>query len=94
MFDKSKIEAQSTLMSFDDFFPLFCLVFSYAPPSNSIAMGTFLSSIRGIQYEPPLEYARLFLVSAIEFVKNYKVSDLYCKLGAYDSNDPLGFLQN
>ena len=47
----------------------------------------------GISFEPPLEYAKLFLVSTIQYIENYKVSELFDKENTvFDSGDPLGVL--
>ena len=93
MFDKSLIISEKAQMSFDDIFLLFCLIFTVYPPSNSKKLSTFLSKMSGISFEPPLEYAKLFLVSTIQYIENYKVSELFDKENTvFDSGDPLGVL--
>ena len=55
-------------MSFDDFFPLFCLVFAVDPPVNSHDVAHLLSSAVGLITSAAMEFAKLFLTSSVDYM--------------------------
>lgn len=88
--DKKKLASAANAMAFDDFFPLFCLVFSFNPPINAVPVSEFLAHITGIKFPSPFDFAKLFLTSAVEYISNVKASEMVGHDEGLDAEDPLG----
>jgi hypothetical protein len=89
MFDRNKVANVSQQLSFDDFFPMFCLIFALACPVNGAAISDLISRLTGMALSPAFDFAKLFFTSALQYVKNVKVAELG---GRHfdDEEDPLG----
>ena len=57
-------------MSFDDFFPLFCLIFSIDPPVNAYDVSHLLSSAVGLITSSAMEFAKMFFTSSVEYIEH------------------------
>jgi hypothetical protein len=94
MFDPRKVANVSDQLSFDDFFPLFCPLFSLACPINATVIARLVSKLKGVELSPAFDFAKLFFLSALEYVKNVKVDSIQKTVKAEpvedDDGDPLG----
>jgi hypothetical protein len=63
-------------MSFDEFFPVFCLVFAYACPSNACPVMGLLCKLGGIPVTPSFDFAKLLFTSAIEYFQSLDMGEL------------------
>ena len=66
----SIMEMNSNFLAFDDIFPLFCMVISYASPSNAVAVSDFLSRTEDLKLGSQFEFSKLLFTSAIEYIIN------------------------
>jgi hypothetical protein len=88
MVDRDKVSSTDHL-AFDDFFPLFCLLFSLSPPINAVPIARFLGKLTGLSLSPAFDFAKLFFTSAVEYSETVNLADLTVS-PADDEEDPLG----
>jgi hypothetical protein len=79
-------------LAFDDFFPLYCLIFASAAPSNAAAISALLFRLAGISIPAAFECGRMFFASAVEYVEAVDSRDLHLEPIDEDA-DPLGLLR-
>jgi hypothetical protein len=91
MFDRDKVVKGSGNLAFDDFFPMFCLIFSLSPPVNSVAIAELLSKLSGAVLSPALDFAKLFFTSTVQYVDSVKLAKLASAEDDEDE-DPLGLV--
>jgi hypothetical protein len=91
MFDHGKLSTDAEKLSFDDFFPLFCLVFSMAWPTNARAIAEGLSKSVGLVTSSSLDFAKLFFTSVVEYVMTVNLADF--ERHDEDETDPLGVIR-
>lgn len=89
MFDQTKLMTEANDMSFDDFFPLFCAVFSLDPPANAIAVKNFLESISRLSISSTFDFAKVFYISCVNHMKQLDPSKLLSQTPIEDDYDPL-----
>jgi hypothetical protein len=89
MFDKEKLSSVSDQLSFDDFFPMFCLVFSSACPSNAMAISDLMAKFTGLGLAPAFDFAKLFFTSAVQYMRDFNSQELD-PAQMDDEYDPLG----
>jgi hypothetical protein len=94
MFDPSKVANVSDQLSFDDFFPMFCLIFSLAWPVNASAIIRLTARFRGVGLPPSFDFASLFFTSVMQYVKTAKPAQISKEASvdvvAEEDEDPLG----
>jgi hypothetical protein len=91
MFDRDKAVGKGGHLAFDDFFPMFCLIFSLSPPVNSVAIAALLSKLSGAVLSPALDFAKLFFTSTVQYVDSVKLAEL-ASAGDDEDDDPLGLV--
>jgi hypothetical protein len=91
MFDREKVSGVADQLAFDDFFPMFCLMFSLAPPANAISIANLLSQVSGVSLSPAFDFAKLFFTSTVQYLRNVNLADLMAA-DDDDEDDPLGLL--
>jgi hypothetical protein len=88
MFDQGKVSTDAEKLSFDDFFPLVCLVFSMGWPANARAIAEGLSKSAGLVTSASLDFAKLFFTSVVEYIMKVNLADF--ERHDDDEADPLG----
>jgi hypothetical protein len=89
MFDREKVAGVSDQLAFDDFFPLFCLIFSLSPPITAVGIASFLTQLGGIALSSAFDFAKLFFTSAVQYLLKLNLADLTAGVDD-DEDDPLG----
>ena len=74
--NKERISMDASFLAFDDIFPLFCMIISYAAPSNAVAVGDFLARTEDLKLGSQFEFAKLLFTSAIEYIIKDVENDL------------------
>ena len=70
MSDPEKDGNIASQMSFDDFFPMFCMIFSIDPPVNAYDVSHLLSSAVGLITSSAMEFAKMFFTSSVEYIEH------------------------
>jgi hypothetical protein len=85
MFDRDKLAGVTSQIAFDDFFPMFCLIFSLSPPINAVEISDLLSKLTGAVLSPAFDFAKLFFTSTVQYLENVNLAEL-----TRTDDDPLG----
>jgi hypothetical protein len=76
MFDPAKVANVSNQLSFDHFFPIFCLIFSLTWPGNAGAIVRLTAKFNGVELSPSFDFANLFFTSVMQYVQTAKPAQI------------------
>jgi hypothetical protein len=92
MFEKQKVPGVGGQLAFDEFFPLFCLMFAAAAPSNAPAVVEFLGNLVGLAIPPAFQFAKMSFATVVQYIEEMKESELQFE-PINEDEDPLGLLK-